>query len=114
MPQVIQFMTASGSIPYQEFLRSVRLSGDPGTVRKCRRTLDKLRANGFDLLNTSMMDNIEGDIYELRVGAYRLFCFYDRPADTFVLLNGFRKQTQRTPDGQKARAMALANQYLES
>ena len=61
-----------------------------------------------------MMDNIENDIYELRVGPYRVFCYYDRQLDVFMLFNGFRKQTRRTPEGQIARARALVNQYLDS
>lgn len=60
------------------------------------------------------MDNIEGGIYEMRVGPYRLFCFYDRQEDTFMLLQGFRKQTPQTPENQKARARSLVTQYLEA
>ena len=68
---------------------------------------------GLSLLNTATMDNIQGGIYELRVGPYRVFCYYDRQADTFVLLHGFRKQTAQTPESQKARARSLVAQYLE-
>ena len=82
-------------------------------MRRFRDATDKLRQNGLTLLNSSRMDNIEDDIYELRVGPYRVFCYYDRQSDVFMLLNGFRKQTQRTPESQKARARALVNQYLE-
>ena len=73
-----------------------------------------MTVHGLALLNSSMMDNIEDAIYELRVGPYRVFCFYNRRSDVFMLLNGFRKQTQRTPESQKARARALASQYLDS
>lgn len=114
MYTVLEYNTPEGSNPYQEFLRTVRRSGDPQIVRGLQRATDKLSANGLALLNTAMMDNIESDIYELRVGPYRVFCFYDRPAETFMLLHGFRKRTQRTPESQKARARALTSQYLES
>ncbi len=112
--QVLQYSTPNGAIPYREFLQSVRRSGDIKALRNFQETNDKLTEHGLALLNSSMMDNIEDDIYELRVGSYRVFCFYDRPSGTFMLLNGFRKQTQRTPESQKARARALANQYMDS
>lgn len=114
MYQVLEYRTPDGSNPYREFLETVRRSGDRTILRGLQRVTNKLSANGFALLNTAMMDNIESDIYELRVGPYRVFCLYDRRAETFILLHGFRKQTQRTPEAQKARARALASQYLES
>ena len=113
MPEVLAYRTPNGSNPYLEFLETVRRSGDRNTLRRFRDATDKLRQNGLTLLNSSRMDNIEDDIYELRVGPYRVFCYYDRQSDVFMLLNGFRKQTQRTPESQKARARALVNQYLE-
>ncbi len=112
MYQVLEFSTPNGSNPYQEFLQSVRRSGDRQASRNLRKATARLGDYGLSLLNSSMMDNIEGDIYELRVGPYRVFCFYDRQSDVFMLLNGFRKQTQRTPESQKARARALVTQYL--
>ena len=96
-----------------EFLETVRLGGDRKALRRFQDATDRLTRQGLTLLNTSAMDNIEDDIYELRVGPYRVLCFYDRRSDTFMLLNGFRKQTQRTPESQKARARALVSQYLE-
>ena len=113
MPQVLEYRTPNGAIPYREFLQLVRRSGDRKALRNFQETIDKLTEHGLTLLNSSMMDNIEDDIYELRVGPYRVFCYYNRQSDVFMLLNGFRKQTQRTPESQKARARALVNQYLE-
>jgi len=112
--QVREYVTPNGSSPYLEFLETVRRSGDVKSVRSLRETTDVLGEHGFTLLNSSRMDNIEDDIYELRAGPYRVFCYYDRQSDVFMLLNGFRKQTQRTPESQKARARALVNQYLDS
>ena len=113
MYEVFAYSTPGGSRPYQEFLQTVRRNGDLNTLRRFRDATEKLKQNGLTLLNSSMMDNIENDIYELRVGPYRVFCFYDRRYDEFVLLNGVRKQTQRTPEGQKARARALVSQYQD-
>ena len=66
--------------------------------------------HGLDLLNTQMMDNIEDDIFELRAGRYRVFCFLDRP-DKFVVLNGFLKKTRQTPESEKQKARHLRDEY---
>ena len=113
MYEVFAYGTPNGSTPYREFLETVRRSGDRNALRRFQDAGRKLEQQGLALLNTSMMDNIVDDIYELRVGPYRIFCFYDRRSAMFVLLNGFRKQTQRTPEGQISRARALVNQYLD-
>jgi phage-related protein len=112
--EVFAYRTPQGTCPYQEFQLSLRRSGDRQALRNLEKATQRLGDYGLTLLNSAMMDNIEDDIYELRVGPYRVFCFYDRQSGAFVLLNGFRKQTQRTPESQKARAIALVNQYLDS
>ena len=114
MPEVRSYNTPNGSNPYREFLQSVRRSGDVKALRNFQEIIEKLTEHGLTLLNSSMLDNIEDGIFELRMGPYRVFCYYDRQSDVFMLLNGFRKQTQRTPESQKARARALVSQYLDS
>ena len=114
MYRVIAFRALTGSSPYGEFIQAVRRSGNRTALRNFQAATNRLSEHGLALLNSSMMDNIEDDIYELRVGPYRVFCLYDRESNAFVLLHGFRKQTQKNPEGQKIRARALANQYLDS
>ena len=75
-------------------------------------TIIKLREVGLDLLSTNMMDNIEDGIYELRTGKYRIFCYFDVPRNRFVLLNGFRKVTRKTPESEKTAARGLVAEYL--
>ena len=112
MPEVIDYRDADGYSPYQEFLQSVARSGNRKAAGNIDRATYALRQQGLALLNTSLMDNIEDGIFELRPGAYRILCFYDRPQDTFVFLCGFRKRTQRTPEREKARARTLVRRYL--
>ena len=114
MPQVLEYCTPSGNNPYLDFMETVRRSGDRNALRRFQDATVKLPLHGLTLLDTSAMDNIDDDIYELRIGPYRVLCFYDRQFDVFMLLNRFRKRTQRTPESQKARARALVNQYLEA
>ena len=112
MYTVIELEFEDGSCPYREFLQSVERSGDLKALGIVDKTVGNLINEGLVLLNTSMMDNIEDDIYELRAGSHRVFCYYDRRSSMFLLLQGFRKRTQRTPEGQKARARALVSRYL--
>lgn len=108
---VLELEIGDGSCPYREFLDSVQRSGDLKALGIIDRIVGNLIQEGLALLNTNMMDNIEDDIYELRAGNYRVFCYYDRHSNLFLLLHGFRKRTQRTPGGQIARARSLIRQY---
>ena len=80
-------------------------------LRAISRAINSLEQVGLDLLNTTMMDNIEDDIYELRARNYRVFCYYERGRDRFILLNGFRKRTDRTPPREIALARRLVSEY---
>lgn len=100
---------SDGRCPFEELLAEVRRAGNKVGTIHARRT--NLEEHGLDLLNTNMMDNIEDDIFELRAGRYRVFCFFDRPG-IFVLLNGFFKRTPKTPELEKQRARDLRNEYL--
>ena len=83
-------------------------SGDHSALRQFNRILVRIRTVGLGLLGSTMMDNIEGPIFEIRPRGYRVFCFFDRSTDTFWLLNGFRKRTARTPPSEISRARELA------
>jgi phage-related protein len=98
--------------PYQRFREDVQKSGDKKVLGKVDATIIKLREVGLDLLATNMMDTIEDRIYELRTGKYRVFCFFDVPCNRFVLLNGFRKDTRKTPEPEKAKARDSVDEYL--
>lgn len=74
--------------------------------------VQKLAEEGLKLLETGMMNHIEDSIFELRPSIYRLFCYLDQGDQSFILLNGFLKNTQRTPDSQKSLARALIADYL--
>jgi len=63
------------------------------------------------------LKHIEGtDLYEIRVilgsNIFRIFCFFDK-GRLVVLLNGFQKETQKTPKNEIERALTLKRQYYE-
>jgi phage-related protein len=111
MHSLIEFETSGGASPINEFRVSVRRSGDLQGLRRLDDAIERLKTVGLGLLNTAMMDNIEDNIYEIRARHYRVFCYYDRGRSTFVLLNGFRKQTGRTPLREIERARHWAAEY---
>ena len=92
--------------PYAAFRESLLRSGNKLATLDAQ--VENLRKHGLDLVNTNAMDNIQDDVYELRPGSYRVFCFFDRPRNTFVLMNGFRKKGGKTPESEKAIARNLA------
>lgn len=55
-------------------------------------------------------------IYELRVrhagNEFRIFYFYDGDV-IIILLNGFKKKSQRTPDRELEKAIRLRNEYYD-
>lgn len=63
------------------------------------------------------LDNIDGKLYEIRVkqgsNIFRIFCFFDNHK-LIVLMNGFRKKTQKTPRKQIQKAKSIMKEYFES
>lgn len=57
------------------------------------------------------MKHIEDDIWELRPGNNRVFYFFYGEDGKFVLLNHFKKKTQKTPRREIERAKAERDDY---
>ena len=53
-------------------------------------------------------------LYEIRVkqgsDIFRIFCFFDK-GSLIILMNGFHKKTQKTPQKQIDKAIAIKKQY---
>ena len=72
----------------------------------------------IDRVPTQYLKFIEGTngLFEVRVqlasNIFRIFCFFD--GNKFVvLLSGFQKKTQKTPQGEIDRAVKLMNEYYK-
>ena len=63
-------------------------------------------------LNMPHAKRIEGRLWELRPGANRLFYFL-LVDQTFVILHGFRKQSQKTPELEIQVALRRMQELLE-
>ena len=61
------------------------------------------------------LTNTDG-LWEIRVsaenGIFRIFCFFDK-GDLIILLTGFQKKTQKTPEKEIKRAEKLKKEYYE-
>jgi len=55
-------------------------------------------------------------LYEIRIQCgndiFRVFCFFDED-QLVVLMNGFQKKTQKTPDQEMAKVIKIKKEYYE-
>lgn len=107
------YQRESGNIPVMEFL----LSLSPKMRAKAYSEIELLKEHGI-YLKEPYVKSIKGEqykgIYELRIklgsDASRIFYFtYHR--DTFVLLNGLLKKTNKTPKSELEKARKYKNDF---
>ena len=89
-------MRPSGRCPYEDLKAQVGRTGDPKQLAKILALVETLK-EGYRLKMTKLTTQLEGDLWELRPGNYRVLYYWDDVERSFVLLNGFRKQSNRTP-----------------
>lgn len=53
------------------------------------------------------------DVWQLRIGAHRIFYFWHNDAQRYVIVNGFRKQSNKTPPAELQKAEDLRVEYLK-
>ena len=104
----------NGSCPYDEYVRTVFQSGAKKEAAKIRATVDRLKESGSARLATMELAEKMNDVWQLRVGAHRLFYFWHVNPQRYVVLSGFRKKTPKTPLSELERAEALRVEHLEA
>lgn len=107
MWNIIFYEKTNGTVPVQEFLDSLPEKHHA----KALRDIDVLEKYGTKLTEPHVK-HVEGKLWELRIKSAsdisRVFYFIPLGTD-IVLLHGFVKKTQKTPD----REIQTANTYLE-
>lgn len=86
----------SGRQPVAEWLDGL----DKKTRNNMQDKVVRLQQHGLVLLNTSMMRPIKGygsDFYEIKYSKYRIALYHETASNTFILLNGFKKERMREP-----------------
>ena len=112
MCRLVFHIRPNGSCPYDEYVKSVFQSGKKQEAAKIRATVDRLMQSGSDGLVKLQRAEKMNDVWQLRVGMHRVFYFWHGPARAYVILNGFRKQSRKTPPAELQRAEALRVEHL--
>ena len=114
MPPFELHVRPNGSCPYDEYVTSVFQSGRKQEAARIRATLELLAQSGSEGLVKMRLAEKMNDVWQLRVGVHRVFYFWHEDTRRYVILNGFRKQTRRTPPGELRRAEALRAERLDA
>ena len=85
----------------------------PLTAANIGALVDRLRESGSDELVKMRRAEKMNDVWQLRSGAHRIFYFWHAAAQRYVILNGFRKKTRKTPQQELERAENLRLEHLE-
>ena len=105
---------ANGSCPYDEYVKEVFQSGAKQQAAKIRATVDRLKHSGSLGLVKMRLAEKMNDVWQLRIGVHRVFYFWHGDARQYVMMNGFRKQSRKTPPAELHRAEALRVEHLEA
>lgn len=109
MYNVEYFRRLSGRVPTQEWLDKQECGISAGFLAKFRMA----EAEGLNLLKTNALAKITGqpNLYEIKYRSYRIITYYDTSIDTFIMLNGFKKQ-KMNEKMEIERGIRLMNEYL--
>ena len=101
-----------GECPYEAYIGDVFASGRKVDAAKIRAYVDRLREHGSHRLVVMRAAEKMNDVWQLLPGRHRIFYFWDDSSARYVLLNGFLKQSRKTPPAEIERAEALRAEYL--
>ena len=104
----------NGTIPYEEHVRSVHHAGRKSEAARIRAFVERLRQDGSRRLVARRWAEKMNDVWQLRAGQHRVFYFWHSEAGRYVMLNGFRKGSRRTPRSELERAEGLRAEHLGS
>lgn len=112
MYAIVPHRRPDGSYPYEEYVRNVYYSGRKRDAAKIRALVDLLSGLGSQQLIAMRKAEKMNDVWQLRPGSHRIFYFWHAQARRYVLLNGFRKKSGRTPRSELNRAESLRTEHL--
>ena len=99
---------------YKNYFKEFYVAQNEKVRRKIAQTLVWLQT--LDRLPVTILKNIEGKkgLYEVRIefggDIFRVFCCFDK-GSLVILLNGFQKKTQKTPQSEIDKAEKLMKEY---
>ena len=99
---------------YKNYFKEFYVAQNEKVRRKIAQTLVWLQT--LDRLPVTILKSIEGKkgLYEVRIefggDIFRVFCCFDK-GSLVILLNGFQKKTQKTPQSEIDKAEKLMKEY---
>ena len=99
---------------YKNYFKEFYVAQNEKVRRKIAQTLVWLQT--LDRLPVTILKSIEGKkrLYEIRIefggDIFRVFCCFDK-GSLVILLNGFQKKTQKTPQSEIDKAEKLMKEY---
>lgn len=116
MYKVIMYSTESGGVPLKDFIeKNLKKKHKLKDITEIKTYINMLEEFGFQInqnFRQNSIKQIDGDIYELRPGGNRVLFFHFSKDGKFVLLHGFEKTTQKTPQKEKERARNERDDYI--
>lgn len=110
---VEHYTTAAGRDLVSDFLEDVSKKHGTKDISSIHMAIESLRRYGLDAnkYKKGIIKRLDKELWELRPGNNRIFflCYFD---ERFVLLHGFRKQSQKTPHNEIETAKKQAKEYI--
>jgi phage-related protein len=111
MYTIVAHVGPNKDCPYRDYLAGLRRSGAKKDEAKILHAVERLRNGGAQELAQIAWANKMNDVWELRPKDHRIFFFFDSGRQAYVLLQGYRKKSQKTPSGEIEMAESLRAEY---
>ena len=112
MYEVDRYIRVGGECPYENYVQGLFNTGKKKAAAKITVVVDRLAQFGSQELVRLKKAEKMNDVWQLRVERHRVFYFWDSERRTYILLNGFLKQRQKTPPREIGRAERLKREYF--
>lgn len=107
MWNIVFFVDHRGKCPPREFIEELPVM-EQAKIRNVLRLLQEFGSN----LRMPHAKQIKGKLWELRPGGVRLF-YFAYIEQQFVILHGYRKQSQKAPDREIEIAMRRMQELMD-
>lgn len=111
MYAIVAHVRPNRDCPYRDYLARLKRSGAKKDQAKILAAVEQLRNRGAQGLAQITLAKKMNDVWELRPQPHRIFFFFDPGSQTYVLLQGYRKKSQKTPPGEIEMAERLRAEY---
>lgn len=111
MYTIVAHVRPNNDCPYSNYLAEIRRSGAKKDEAKILQAVERLRNQGAQGLAQVALAKKLNDVWELRPKPHRIFFFFDSSRRTYVLLQGYRKKSQKAPAIEIEMAERLRKEY---